>query len=201
MSPAPRGEARRAYLLEAALRIIAATGPEALTHRALAEEAGLPLAATTYWFTSKEELVAEAYRLAAARDVERAAQLADALAEEEGLLSGALLSERLSALVAGELDGDRAGLLAGYALCLEAARRPELREISSAWTDAYRALASQLMAQAGSSRPDADGELLAAVLDGLLLDQLARSAEDFERSVLRPAVERLVGALLGGAAP
>jgi DNA-binding transcriptional regulator YbjK len=184
--------------LEAALRVVAEIGPEALTHRRVAQEAGLPLAATTYWFTSKEELVAEAYRLAAARDVERAEQLADALAEEE-LLSGALLAERLAALVAGELDGDRAGLLAGYALCLEAARRPELREISSAWTDAYRALASQLMAQAGSRRPDADGELLAAVLDGLLLDQLARGAEDFERSVLRPAVERLVVALVADA--
>ncbi len=167
-----------------------------MTHRRVAQEAGLPLAATTYWFASKEELLSEAYRLAAARDVARAEQLVETLGDDGAPLDASRLSTRLAALVGGELSGDRAGLLAGYALCLEAARRPELREIATGWTEAYRALAARLLERAGSVSPAADAELLVAVIDGLLLEQLARGTEDFERAVLRPALARLVSALV-----
>ena len=54
-----KGERRRRALLEAALTLIGRGGPAALTHRALASEAGVPLAATTYYFTSKDELLRE----------------------------------------------------------------------------------------------------------------------------------------------
>lgn len=196
MTRAPRGEARRAHLLEAALRIVAATGPGALTHRRLAEEAQLPLAATTYWFTSKEELVVEAYRLAAADDLARVEALA-AQIERDGLASGAELAERLAALALGELEEERESLVAGYALCLEAARRPELRAIAIGWTDAYRRLAARMLAAVGSARPEADARLLVATLDGLLFEQLARENGEAERAELRDALTRLVGALLG----
>lgn len=193
---APRGEARRAHLLEAALRIVARTGPDALTHRRLAEEAGLPLAATTYWFASKQELVAEAYALAAARDVARIEAVAAEVARD-GLEGGDDLAARLAALAAHELHGGRSGLIASYALWLEAARRPELRETARAWTAAYLALAATMLAATGSRAPEADAHLVVAVLDGLLLEQLARGEPAFEQDVLRPALERLVRALLG----
>ncbi len=86
--------------------------------------------------------------------------------------------------------------MAGYALWLEAARRPALRATSRAWTDAYLALAAVLMRAAGSARPEADAQLLVAALDGLLLEQLARDEPEFEAEVLRPALERLITALL-----
>ncbi|MCW3009620.1 MAG: TetR family transcriptional regulator [Solirubrobacterales bacterium] len=191
----PRGEARRAHILEAALRIVGTTGPEALTHRRVAEAAGLPLAATTYWFASKEELVAEAYALAAARDVARIGTIAAAL-ERDGLETGEDLAGRLAALAAQELHGERAGLIASYALWLEAARRPALRDIARGWTDAYLGLAAAMMAAAGSTRAEGDAQLLVAALDGLLLEQLARDEPDFEAQVLRPALERLIAALL-----
>ena len=197
---APRGEARRAHILEAALRIVAATGPDALTHRGVAEEAGVPLAATTYWFASKEQLVAEAYALAAERDVARIAEVAIAL-ERDGVDSGDDRAARLAALTARELHGERGGLIAGYALCLEAARRPALRVISQAWTDAYLGLAAAMMSAAGSADPALDARLLVAALDGLLLEQLARDVPDFEATVMRPALERLIGALLAARPP
>src|SRR5579871_4901656 len=78
----PRGAARREALLEAVLRIVADTGPDAVTHRRVAEVAELPLASTTYWFSSKEDLLAAALEFAAARDIAaldgRAAELAGA---------------------------------------------------------------------------------------------------------------------------
>jgi len=65
----PRGPARREALLEAVLAIVAEVGAEAVTHRRVAERAGLPLASTTYWFDSKEDLLTAALELAAERDV------------------------------------------------------------------------------------------------------------------------------------
>lgn len=196
MAVAPRGQARRRHILEAALRLAGTVGPDALTHRKVAEEAGVPLAATTYWFSSKEEIVAEAYALAAARDVERIAEVAATL-DREGLPSGDDLAARLAELAARELHGERSGLIAAYALWLEAARRPALRATSRAWTDAYLAFAATLLQAAGSARPEQDAQLLMAALDGLVLEQLARDEADFEAEVLRPALERLIGALLG----
>ena len=45
--------------MRATLELIGEHGPDAVTHRAVAERAGLPLSATTYWFDSKEELLQE----------------------------------------------------------------------------------------------------------------------------------------------
>ena len=67
----PRGAARREALLEAVLKIVAEVGPDAVTHRRVAEVAGLPLASTTYWFDSKEQLLTAALELAAERDTAR----------------------------------------------------------------------------------------------------------------------------------
>jgi TetR/AcrR family transcriptional regulator, regulator of biofilm formation and stress response len=53
------------------LRIVADTGADAVTHRRVAEVAQLPLASTTYYFASKEELLTAALELAAERDLFR----------------------------------------------------------------------------------------------------------------------------------
>ena len=73
-APRPRGAARREALLEAVLRIVAEVGADAVTHRRVAEVAGLPLASTTYWFDSKEHLLTAALELAAERDIARRLQ-------------------------------------------------------------------------------------------------------------------------------
>ncbi len=186
----PRGEARRALLLEAALRVVGEEGAGALTHRRVAAEAGLPLAATTYWFASKDELLAEAYRVAATRDIERMRVLATQCHDAAvGDLAGTLTD-----LLCAELAGSRTQLIAAYALWIEAARRPALREIEKEWTRAYIALLHDLLAAAGSPEPAIDAELLVAALDGLLLHQLASDDDPGVR--LRPALERLVGSLL-----
>src|SRR5215470_4689909 len=56
--PLPRREA----ILDAALALIAERGTEQLTHRSVAEAAGVPLGSTTYYFTSRDELVRETFR-------------------------------------------------------------------------------------------------------------------------------------------
>jgi DNA-binding transcriptional regulator YbjK len=58
---------RRLNLLESALRIIAREGTRGIRHRAVAVEANVPLAATTYYFEHIDELINDAFVLFAER--------------------------------------------------------------------------------------------------------------------------------------
>src|SRR4029453_5628554 len=58
----PAAEGRRAAILEATLRVIAAGGVDDVTHRRVAAEAGVPLGSTTYYFASRDDLVRDAFR-------------------------------------------------------------------------------------------------------------------------------------------
>jgi TetR/AcrR family transcriptional regulator, regulator of biofilm formation and stress response len=189
-APRPRGAARREALLEAVLKIVADTGPDAVTHRRVAEVAELPLASTTYWFQSKEHLLTAALELAADRDMARLLKhAADAQRSGDDPLDAAV-----AAIVDPPLDpqqSSRTSLVASFALLLEAARRPALQEVSRRWTEVYLLTLSRLLEAAGSSRPRADAELLLGAADGLLIEQLATGAEDD----LRPRLRRLAAVL------
>ncbi len=62
MSTSPRrqarGSERRETIIDAALTLMVREGPHAVSHRRVATEADVPLAATTYYFTSRDELLA-----------------------------------------------------------------------------------------------------------------------------------------------
>ncbi|MGC7327693.1 TetR family transcriptional regulator, partial [Mycobacteroides abscessus subsp. abscessus] len=56
----PKGERRRRALISAAADLLRDNGIDAVRHRAVAQRAGLPLASTTYYFSSLEDLIARA---------------------------------------------------------------------------------------------------------------------------------------------
>ena len=187
----PRGTARRDALLDAVLRVVADAGVDAVTHRRVADAAGLPLASTTYWFESKEQMLTEALARAADRDIERLhARLGETparVADPVGLAVEAILGPSDESP-----QSSRALLLATYTLMLEAARRPALREVMRRWTDAYMKALPPLLAAAGSRHARSDAELLLAAADGLLVDQLASD----DASNLAPRLRRLSEALV-----
>lgn len=55
-----RGDASRRAILDAATEVIAAQGPAALTHRAVARAAGVPLARVAYHFDKVDDLLVAA---------------------------------------------------------------------------------------------------------------------------------------------
>ena len=135
----PRGAARREALLEATLRIVADTGADAVTHRRVAEVAQLPLASTTYYFDSKEELLTAAFELAAQRDVARLHEIVGRRRQSPASLDDAVAA--VTGLPGDERSEDeraagRRSLLASYTLLLEAARRPALQELARRWMPA-----------------------------------------------------------------
>ncbi|UTA49252.1 TetR family transcriptional regulator [Simiduia sp. 21SJ11W-1] len=56
-----KGEQTRREILEATLRLIVRNGHNAVTHRAVAAEAGVNLSLTTYYFKDLKELISESF--------------------------------------------------------------------------------------------------------------------------------------------
>ena len=67
----PKGERRRRALITAAADLLRDNGIDAVRHRAVAQRAGLPLASTTYYFSSLEDLIARAVEHAGAHELEQ----------------------------------------------------------------------------------------------------------------------------------
>ncbi len=192
----PRGEARRLQILDAALAIVGREGAGGVTHRAVALAAGVPLAATTYYFSSRDELLAEALEHAASKDIAELERDAAALARDP--LTVATLAERLTAVAEAWLSGGRPALLAQYEITLGSARRPERATTSRAWTEAYAHAIAPALAALGSPDPERDGWIVFTALCGMVLDELAAPQRGFAGRILRPALERVLRGLTRG---
>lgn len=82
-----RGAASRDRILEAATGVIAERGPSSLTHRAVAEAAGVPLARVAYHFPTIDDLLeASARRYLADFDERLASMAAQAMAGRRSVL-------------------------------------------------------------------------------------------------------------------
>jgi DNA-binding transcriptional regulator YbjK len=67
----PKGERRRYALVSAAADLLCEGGFDAVRHRAVARRAGLPLASTTYYFSSLDDLIAKAVEHVGTREAEQ----------------------------------------------------------------------------------------------------------------------------------
>ena len=186
---APRGIARREAILRAAIELIGEQGPDALTHRAVADRAGLSLSATTYWFSSKEEIFREAVALAAGEEVARLERLVLDLAPRQ--VEPVEWARELSAALAADVRRNPAQPVAMYEFVLEASRDPDLRDEVGRWETAHVRLAEAGLRAVGSADPETDAHVVVAVVSGLMLGLLANPSPDFERHVMRPTLERL----------
>ena len=175
------------------LTIVGRDGAGSVTHRAVAKQAGVPLAATTYYFASRDELLAEAFHKAAAEDIAQLQRDAQLLAAPP--VDASSLAARLCDLVDQWLAGDRLTLLAQYEISLEAARRPELAAASRAWTDAHVTAFAPALRQLGTADPDRDAWIVYSTLCGMVLDELAAPRRRFHAELLRPSIERLLDGL------
>lgn len=188
----PRGEARKAALTEAALALIARVGPDGLTHRAVAKEAGLPLAATTYWFASKEDMVRAALEHAAERDI----AYWERLREASTAWTIATLPKHLTKVIEESCTTRRECAVVDCALWLEAVRRPELRDVAQRWLDAYSDSIHTILKNAGAPATAADADLLGSVIDGLIGHQLVATGP-FDDKLVTARLKRLIAALAG----
>ncbi len=135
------------------MRVIERHGLSAVSQRAVAQEAGVPPSAVTYYFPAVDDLHVAA--LTACNDdylhrLDACSHAADPVAE-------------LARLIAESTGARRADVAAEYELFLMAARRPDMQREAARWTDGVARFLAPLVADpvrlAG----------VAAAVDGLFL--------------------------------
>lgn len=188
------GRQTRAAILAATLQVLRDEGIGSLTHRAVAREAGVSLALTTYHFATKENLLAEALNLAAAETLEGLREVA---AHGTGPLTPAAVADLLCDMTMERLGDERLAVFAVVELSLAAARRPQLHGAAAAWNEHYHTVVEGLLERAGVPLARQAARLVVATLEGLVFLQLTEADARFERDVLRPSMRALVGALAG----
>jgi len=193
--PQRRGIQRRAAILRATLRILGLEGTAAITHRSVAEEAGVPIAATTYYFSSKEDLIREALHLHAEMEAERVAEATRTLGE--GPTTVEALADHLADFVDHGLGAGRQALIAEYELLLQAARDPGLESLSRVFYERVRGQLEETLTELGARDPTDAARLIMAVLAGLEVDNLATPTTHLSREELRQLIGQLLHSLLG----
>jgi TetR/AcrR family transcriptional regulator, regulator of biofilm formation and stress response len=192
----PKGHARRLLLLQTTLRLIADEGIDAVSHRSVAEAAGVPLGSTTYWFASRQDMLRQALEHFARLEIE-------GLRERLGAVLGRRLSRKrlvdeFTDILVPQLGQARWRTIAQYAFLQEATRQPELEPVCREWTAAWQDALEEVFASLGVSDPRLEARMFLAMLDGLLLDQLAAPDADPERNVIRPALRAWFDRVPGG---
>ena len=172
----PKGERRRRALVAAAAGLLVEGGFDAVRHRAVAERAGLPLASTTYYFASLDELVAGAVEYGARIELDQCRDALDRADPGGGV--DELVELLLDALIGPASRTDAEAVLLRYERFVAAGRRPWLGPLMRSLRVELDALLSDAMAWFGR-RVDAD-ELgrLVAVVDGAVISALIESHPD-----------------------
>jgi DNA-binding transcriptional regulator YbjK len=192
-----RRNPRRQEILEAALRVIGAGGVNSVTHRAVAQEANVALASTTYYFDSKDALVEEALELMIARSIECVRRYTGGAAR----ISHAELIDRMVGFADEQINDPAALVLAQYELMLEAGREEYLRPLSRRWTIAYMDGFEHVVRSAGLPQPERVAELIANFVEGAVLNEVTTPTDDFLEARFRPLLTDLISALDSGLPP
>ncbi|MEV0387989.1 TetR family transcriptional regulator [Nonomuraea sp. NPDC050643] len=168
-----RGRRRRTTLLTAAVDLLTEGGFAAVTHRAVAQRAHLPLAATTYYFTSRDQLLAEAF-----------AQLIET---ELTTTRTWITHHGLTAITDQVATADRTRQLGLWELYVHAGRDPVLQTIARRWTDGcVRIIADTLHLPPTDPR----ARLLYTTISTLWLEHLVEQRPlDEARTLLHLALE------------
>ena len=160
-----RGERRRRELLEAALVVIDARGVQATTHRAVAEAASVPVATTTYYFASLDEMLEEALLLFVTEEAARLRALEDEL--DATTATPYEIAQRFARELAEGSPWPSPLKRVQFELYLEASRRPRLSAAARQCVAMYVELTEAALRAAGSARPAEGARLFVALADGL----------------------------------
>jgi DNA-binding transcriptional regulator YbjK len=183
----PSGLARRDSLLDAAVELVAERGVAGVTHRGVAERAGLPSSTTSYFFASIEDLVLEALRVFAARSTAAQGDLAAAFDGQE--IDADEFVDQVAALLVATPSRDAIAQIEAYC---EAARRPDLAGEVHAVMDAFAATAEAALRSAGVADPRAAARTFHALADGFMLHRVAWPRGDADQVALRDGMTALL---------
>jgi TetR/AcrR family transcriptional regulator, regulator of biofilm formation and stress response len=179
-----RGWRRRDALLDAGVDLLTEGGFTKVSHRAVADRASLPLAATTYYFRSRDDLVTAAFERMVDRDLAACRARFTARVEQLADTSPRAVAEALAAALLPHDETERKRHLALWELYLQAGRDPALRPLARAWTDRCRATTLELLHISGYPATPDSVRLLGAAADGLAIEAIVEDRPDAVQSMV-----------------
>lgn len=194
-----RARRRKDALLDAAAGLLEESGFGQVTHRAVAERADLPLAATTYYFRSRDDLLTQAFARLVDRDL---AAMRDRLRpiRSTEVAAPAAVAEALAGALAPRDEADRDRQLALWELYFQAGRVPELRPLARMWTDGCHEIVAELLAKGGYRYSPVDVRMVRTMVEGLLAEAIVEVRPDSYR-IMVETVTRLLSATQAAGPP
>jgi len=176
----PKGERRRAALVDAGSRLLVEGGFDAVRHRAVAERAGLPLASTTYYFSSLDDLVTAVVEHQGRQELERGRRQLDELATRHRGIDTVveLMIDMLLGSKRDDVAADAEFVLSRYERLVATGRRPYLRPLMNTLGAELRSLLSEIMSRSGMPVSETELERLIALVDGAVVNALIEIAPD-----------------------
>lgn len=197
-------EQRRRLILEAALRIVVREGVRGIRHRAVAKEADVPLAATTYYFKDIQELINDTFTLYAEQALEVVNQFAlrlyeplagaegksfvEALASTEDMSE--VIADNMTQYVIEQIVEHRDALIAEQAFRYEAILSPHLRKLGSVHKVALMQKLTDLLSLMQSPNPSADANIVISVIHRIEYEGLLVEPEELDKSAIRATLLR-----------
>lgn len=204
-----KSEHRRREILEAALRIVAREGIRGVKHRAVAKEASVPLASTTYYFKDIEELISDAFMLFA----EKSLKVLDQFYNELNKLISAYdinqivnnrevfdkfindLSDMGVAYIKAQVTFRKEDLLAEMAFLLEAVRDERLKPLARDYRKIWYSRLIDFLKVTNTPAPKEDAMFIISSVQGLLYEGVVSDGEIDEartRALLKRAIHILM---------
>lgn len=201
-----RGEATRRALLAAALRVIARDGVRAVTHRAVAKEAGLSVSLTTYYFVDLFDLIASAFlgffqggegelETSWERGFEYIARF-DAAARRDPAVRRRIrdhAARRIADYVLRKIVEQPTWLAVEHHFFFEAMVDPRLTALARQHRQRLIAPMLRLCRELGSDQPAIDADILFGTLTRLEYESLVVAPEAVDRARVRRQVRRVLG--------
>jgi DNA-binding transcriptional regulator YbjK len=180
-----KGERRRGALAAAAAELLRTGGFDAVRHRAVAEKAGLPLASTTYYFGSLDDLVVAAVERSGRDELAEVRAALDALPDTAG--PDDVLELVLDQLLGRESRHNAEAVILRYERFVGAGRRPYLGPLMREMRAEFDTLLVAVLARAGVTLDWRAMLRLVAVVDGTVVNSLIEADPD-PRAAARAAL-------------
>jgi len=212
-----KSEHRRRLILEAALRIVIREGVRGIRHRAVAKEADVPLAATTYYFKDIQELIVDTFTLytekalsvvnrftdqfyqplqqMAGNHLQILTSGGDVPAEELGGVLDYLVSQ-LTEYVREQTGNERDMLIAEQAFRYEAVVNDRIRELAMMHRNALFSKIEEFMQLVSSPTPKEDAEILLGLFHSIEYTTMLMGPEQTDFDHIKSTLKRHLSLLI-----
>lgn len=165
------GERKRQQILDASVQVFGTGGAVAVTHRAVAKAAKVPLGSTTYYFTDRDDLLLQTMAHARRAESVRLHAIVDAL-DVALTVDGAV--EVLTEMFFDKTVADPLYDLALFEMFMEATRNVAVRDVSREWSIMIGDLVDRVLPSSDPDVPRATVvEIIACLVDGLMLEAVS----------------------------